>query len=89
MELLYGSWDKREQQAATTFLSLFPLAWPTEADLQRAYREYVPLGQATGISILDTMIASTAVGLDLPLATFNVKHFRHVPGLVLVQPYVR
>jgi hypothetical protein len=89
MELLFGSWDKREQAAVQKFMLLFPLAWPTEEDLQRAYVEYVPLTLATSIGLLDTMIATTAVGLGMPLATFNVKHYRHVPDLTTVQPYKR
>jgi hypothetical protein len=27
--------------------------------------------------------------LGLPLHTFNVKHFQHVPGLTTIQPYTR
>ena len=89
MELLYGSWDKREQQAVQKFMTPFPLAWPTEEDMVRAYSEYVPLALAFSIGLLDTMIASTAMGLGLPLATFNVKHYSHVPDLMTVQPYKR
>ena len=43
--------------------------------------------------ILDTdvlmAIAVTALLFDEEPATFNVRHFRAVPGLVTVQPYVQ
>lgn len=37
----------------------------------------------------DALIAATALGLDAPLCTFNVRHFRVVPGRVTEQPYSR
>jgi predicted nucleic acid-binding protein len=44
---------------------------------------------STGISAFDILIGQTAVELGLPLHTFNVKHFRHVPGLTTIQPYTK
>ena len=35
------------------------------------------------------LIGETAVGLGLPLHTFNVRHFRAIPGLQVAQPYPR
>ncbi|MGL4649831.1 MAG: VapC toxin family PIN domain ribonuclease, partial [Caldilineaceae bacterium] len=45
------------------------------------------LGSGTGI--IDAFIAQTALDLNLPLHTFNVKHFRDIPGLTILQPYER
>jgi predicted nucleic acid-binding protein len=37
----------------------------------------------------DALIAACAIGLSATLCTFNVKHYRVVPGLVMIQPYTR
>jgi predicted nucleic acid-binding protein len=89
LELTYGSWDRRELQVVERFLRPFPLAWPSEADLTRTLKEYAILHLAQGMGLGDAIIAATAVGLGMPLATFNIKHYRHVPDLTTIQPYKR
>lgn len=42
-----------------------------------------------GLGLVDSLIAATALSLNVPLCTFNVKHFRHIPGLITEQPYQR
>ena len=39
--------------------------------------------------LIDSLIAATALRLNAPLCTFNVKHFRHIPRLIIEQPYQR
>ena len=39
------------------------------------------------LGLLDSLIAATAIGLGATLWTFNAKHYKVVPGLVLEQPY--
>jgi predicted nucleic acid-binding protein len=70
-------------------LTLFTVSWPTEADVIRAYMVYQPLRLSHGIGLFDCIVAATATGPGEDLATFNVKHFRAVPDLVTIQPYVR
>lgn len=41
------------------------------------------------IGILDALIAETAVGLNVRLATFNETHYRAVSALQTFQPYER
>jgi predicted nucleic acid-binding protein len=89
LELLYGCRDAGELRAGQAFLRAFPIVWPAEQDLQRALTEYPPLRLAHGLGVIDALIAATAVGQGLPLVTFNVRHFRAVPGLTTAQPYVR
>lgn len=89
MEVIRGCQNAAELRAAQTFLKLFRIVWPSEDDLHRALTEYMPLYLSHGLGILDALIASTAIGRGFPLATFNVRHFRAVPGLVIVQPYTR
>lgn len=42
-----------------------------------------------GLGLLDALIAACAVGRAAMLHTFNIKHYRVVPGLVAEQPYDR
>lgn len=44
---------------------------------------------ANAIGILDMLIAHTAIDMNLPLHTFNLKHYAAVPGLQTIQPYAR
>lgn len=89
MELLHASRDTAEFRSVRNFLSLFPILWPVPVDMIHAYDNLLSLKLAHGIGLIDTLVAATALGHNLPLATFNVKHFRVVPGLQVVQPYVR
>jgi hypothetical protein len=61
--------------------------WPTQADCQRALTDYSAYRLSHGIGLLDVLIGHTAVGLNEPLATFNIKHYRVITGLIAVQPY--
>jgi len=40
-----------------------------------------------GIGIFDALIGQTAIALNLPLYTFNQKHYDVIPNLRTVQPY--
>jgi predicted nucleic acid-binding protein len=80
MELLQGCRNGAEQQKLEKVLRPYTLYWPERADCGRASNQ---------ISILDALIAETAVGLGVKLATFNHKHYRVVNNLQIIQPYER
>jgi predicted nucleic acid-binding protein len=87
MELLQGCRDHSEQQQLERELSRFALYWPSLADCQRAYRDFALYRLSNGLGLLDSLIGHTAVGLNEPLVTFNVKHYAAISGLPTVQPY--
>ncbi|MEW4568732.1 type II toxin-antitoxin system VapC family toxin [Tautonia sp. JC769] len=87
MELIQGCRNLAEQQRIDRELQRFPMHWPTPADCRRAYRDFASFRLSHGLGLLDALIASTAIGLGEPLASFNVKHYRVIPGLTIVQPY--
>ena len=87
MEAVQGCGDLADQRRVERFLRRLTWHWPTEADCRRAYRDFAALRLSHGIDLLDTLIAATAIGLHRPLATFNVKHYRMIADLELVQPY--
>ena len=87
MELLQGCQNKAEQQRVEQCCQGRPLHWPTEADCQRALQDFAAYHLSNNLGLLDALIAQTAVGLNEPLATFNVKHYGVVTGLTTIQPY--
>ena len=89
MEIISGCRNRQELRAAELFLALFPIAWPTREDLERALGTLLPRRLTNGIGLLDSIVAATALGIDQELATFNVKHYSGVEGLRMVQPYKR
>jgi len=66
-----------------------PVVWPTEADGNRALSDFANYHLSHGLGLIDALIAACAIGLSATLYTFNVKHYRIVPGPQVEQPYVR
>lgn len=89
LELTYGCRDGAELRQARDFLSAFEIVWPTDEDHRRALEAYAPYHLSHGVGALDALIAATAVGRGLTVATFNVRHFGRLPGVRTVQPYTR
>jgi predicted nucleic acid-binding protein len=89
MELIQTAANKHQVALATQLTSSFPIVWPTEADCYRALADFRVYHLSDNLGLVDALIASCAVGLSARLCTFNVKHYRVVPGLVTAQPYTR
>lgn len=89
LELLQNARDKRELDRSLRHLRAFTVVYATEADQQRAFASFQAHHLASGISSNDCLIAATAIGLGATLVTFNLKHYQHIPGLVIEQPYTR
>lgn len=89
MELLQGCRNRQEQARVETVLRRYTLYWPDRADCERAFDDYVAYHLSHNLSILDALVAETAVGWDSPLATFNTKHYSVVRALRTIQPYSR
>lgn len=87
MELLQGCRSFADQHKIEKKVQGFTLHWPNVVDCQRAHRDFAAFRLSHGLGLLDALIGHTAVGLQEPLATFNVKHYAVVHGLVTVQPY--
>lgn len=85
IELIQGAQNMQQVRAASCLVVLLPMMWPTAADHGRALADFSNLHLSGGLGL----IASIAGGLSAELCSFNGKHYRVVPGLVVVQPYVR
>ena len=89
MELIQGAKNANHVRDALQLTAPLPLIWPTAADCQRALADFTTFHLTQGLGLLDAVIAATAIGLSGELCTFNDKHYRMVPGLLMRQPYTR
>lgn len=89
MELMQDARSKPEVEQALRLVKPLPVAWPTNADCERALQDFRVLHLSHSLGLIDALVAATATGLGATLCTFNVKHYRAVAGLVTEQPYRR
>ena len=89
MELYQNAQNTQQIRVIDRLTLPFPLIWPTDFEALQAVKNFRLLHLSHGIGLVDTLIAATALSLGVPLCTFNLKHFRHIPGLVTEQPYTR
>lgn len=89
MELVQGCMDKRELQRTQRVIGGLAIVWPTAGDCNRALADFARLRLSHGVGIIDCLVAHTAMGYGLQLATFNARHYASIPHLVLIEPYPR
>lgn len=89
MELIQDARNQREVRQVLRLVSPFAMVWPTEVDCATALSNFTAFHLSHSLGMLDALIAACAVGLSATLFTFNDKHYRVVPGLVIAQPYRR
>lgn len=89
MELIQDASDGQQVRQALKLVAPFPVVWPTEVDCARALSDFTTYHLSHGLGLLDSLIAACAIGRSATLCSFNVKHYRSVPGLLLTQPYNR
>jgi len=88
LEVLYGAPDAEGQRRIEKLVKPLSILWPNEADAQNA-RKLARYKLSDGIEMNDVLTAHIAMRHGLTLATFNIKHFRAIPGLSIMQPYAR
>lgn len=89
MELIQDAQNKQQVRKVLQLIVPLPIVWPTETDCARALSDFTAYHLSHKVGLIDALIASCAVGLDATLCTFNVKHYRIIPGLSIEQPYSR
>jgi hypothetical protein len=87
MELIQGCRNKTEQEKVERELTVYSVAWPSPEKCDEALSVFACYHLSHGLGILDAMIGQMAVALNLPLYTFNQKHYTAIPGLKTAQPY--
>jgi predicted nucleic acid-binding protein len=89
MELIQDARDRQQVEKVRRLVTPFRVVWPTEADAHRALSDFAAFHVSNGLGLLDALIGACAVGIGATLLTFNVKHYRAIPGLTIAQPYAR
>ncbi len=87
MELVQGCTNRTEQARLEKALAPFTVVWPTPGMCDEALTLFGRFFLSHNLGILDVLIGQLAVALDLPLLTFNQKHYAVIPGIQLAQPY--
>ena len=89
MELIQDAQNKQQVRKALQLVAPLPIIWPTETDCARALSDFTAYHLSHKVGLIDALIAACAVGRNAALCTFNLKHYRVIPGLSLEQPYNR
>lgn len=89
MELIQGCRNKVEQQKIEKAVAVYGVVWPSPRTCDEALSVFTHYHLSHALGLLDALIGETAVALQLPLHTFNQKHYAPIPNLVTVQPYQR
>jgi predicted nucleic acid-binding protein len=89
MELIQDAQNMQQVRQALRLVAPLPMVWPTSTDCDRALADFTSYHLSHGLGLLDSLIAACAIGLSATLCTFNIKHYRVLPGLVTEQPYPR
>ncbi len=87
MELIQGCRNKPEQEKMERELKACNVVWPSPETCNEALSVFASSHLSHGLGLLDALIGQIAVSLDMPLYTFNQKHYAVVPRLRTVQPY--
>lgn len=77
-ELLTGASSRREIDRLRRVVDSFAICWPTGDDLDDALDGFEAHYKFHGASPNDAIIAHTAASLDVPLLTFNLRHFEAI-----------
>jgi predicted nucleic acid-binding protein len=87
MELINGIKNKIEQKQLERKLERYEIIWPTPEVCDEALSIFSRYHLSHSLGIFDALIGQTSVSLDLPLYTFNQKHYDVIPNLHTIQPY--
>jgi predicted nucleic acid-binding protein len=88
IELAFGARDAADLKTVYALLAQFPIEWPLQADISAAYL-LASLRLSAGLDGPDAITAAIALRIGVPVATFNLKHFRAIPGISAVEAYSR
>ena len=89
MELIQNTKNKQEVNQVFKLIAPLPIIWLTEVDCGKALADFTKYHLSDGVGLLDALIAHCAIGKNATLCTFNVKHYRVIPDIKMIQPYLR
>ena len=87
LEVMHGAGSKANEAASKTILNRFELVYLSQADQDWAMEQVERYHLSHGISINDSLIASVAYRLQVPLYTHNLKDMVPLLGRLAIKPY--
>lgn len=87
MELIGGCRNKSEVDRTKRVLRDLDVMWADSDTCDAALELFSTASLSHGTGMLDCLIGLTALSHDMPLHTFNQKHFDAIPSLRTIQPY--
>lgn len=85
MELIYGAKNKDEVKKLERFLQLFNLIHVDNKISSQALQLVTQYAKSHTLDIPDSLIAATALTHHASLFTYNLKDFKFIPHLILVE----
>lgn len=85
-ELIYGARSKEEKSRNQSMASFLPILEVNETISKLSYSLIDQYNLKCHLTIVDSLIAATAVHYELPLWTLNKKHFKLIKKLELFEP---
>lgn len=87
MELVQGCKDKLQLEKLQRDLAFYETVWLEPEDCEQALDIFVKYYLSHSAGLVDVLVGMTAVFFNVPLYTFNEKHYQFIPGLKTIQPY--
>jgi predicted nucleic acid-binding protein len=87
LELLEGCPNKNKQQQALILLGSLKMVYLEHVDMDWAIEQHRFYRLSHGLGMMDCLIASVNMRLNLPLFTGNLKHFAPLLGALAQRPY--
>ncbi len=84
LELIQGAQNEQQLRDTEAYLTRFMLLPLTPAVSTKAAELVRIYARAHGLRLADALIAATCIEENLPLLTFNIKHFHSLQGLNLI-----
>lgn len=89
LELIQGCENKEEVSKIQKFISKFHIIWLDTESSGKAIELFAKNKLKSNIGLIDILIAQVSIKSGLALHTFNVKHYKSIPDIELIQPYKR
>lgn len=89
MELVQGCERADDLRRVQALLGPLVVVWPSPNACDQMLAHSPRFHLRHGLGMIDALVAACAVERSATLCTFNLKHYRAVPGLLLEAPYER
>ena len=87
LELIQGCKNRYDLDKVQKTLAHFTIFWLLPEECNKALELYSKYKLSHNVGLIDVLIGRTALTLNMPLYTFNQKHYSIIPNLETIQPY--